>query len=365
MKKILLFILLIIFTSPVQAEELPDITKDIEIRTKWYREEEVGKYHPKGEDLLGYIENPDKITYSDYYSSYSNKNCLLSSENYLISQMNLKKYQVVIYTKYIKLSNFKYNDNVIIFNNGKKESFKVILNENNETVIELYMGYPTENLMLFVDYNEPYNITMYFDKKLTRVTLSKDINGEKMLIPDKSWITEQTEFDTISTENTYNNSGLVTYIGSSELCAFKQKYTYRYKIEKHYYDNEYHAYIEGYLPDMTDIKVFYKGEELIKTIEVPVYEKVTEYITKHQTIEVPKEVIKTVEVYPEKTLTNCECPSSSTDSECSPQVITEIQYVDKIKEVETVPKNIYILIISLTIIIIILTSYLIKKYVTW
>lgn len=361
MKIILLFIMLSTFLPKASAEELPDITNDIEIRTKWYIEEEVGQYYPKGEDLLGYKENPDKVTYS-LIGSYSSSNCLLPEENYSIHRVNLKKYKIVNKTKYIKFTNFKYDDNIIILLNGNKTYFEIISNKDNELILAYSKALATEDLTLVVYHEEPYNITMYNDDDLTQVTISKDINGEKLLVPDHTWITPETTYYTTSSETALEKNDLISYLGSGDTCRVKRINTYRYKMEKKYYDDEYHTYVENYLPDMSDIKVYYKGEELIKTVEVPVYETITEYITeyvtKYQTIEVPKEIIKTIEI-PNKEV-NCEVKST----ECKPEIITEISYVDKIKKVSIIPKKIYLLIISMSVIILFLIIWLIKKYVT-
>jgi len=361
MKKILFVILFSMFIIPVSAQELPDITDDIEIRTKWYREEEVGKYHPKGEELPGYTENPDKVTYSTI-GSYSSANCLLPTEYYNFYVINLKKYKIVNKTKYIKFTNFKYDNNITVLLNRVKINFEVISNKDDELIIGFSKSLETEKLTLFADYSGSYNVTMYLDEDLTQVTVSKDIVDAKILIPDRTWITSETTYYTTSSETAYENNDLVTYLGNNDTCRAIRINTYRYKIEKHYYDNEYHTYVENYLPDMTDIKVYYKGEELVKTVEVPVYEKITEYITeyitKYQTIEVPKEIIKTIEINKEPTNTENEI------KECPPEVITEVTYVDKIKKITTIPKKIYILIFSMITIIFILIAWLIKKYVT-
>jgi len=359
MKKILFLTLLFMSILNVKAEELPEITNDIEIRTKWYKEEIVGKYHPKGEDLLGYIENPDKITYGNF-GGYSANNCLVSEENYVISKMTLNKYKMINYTKIIKFTNFKYSDNVFVFEGGNLRNFEILSNENDEFIIQVTPVINTKDLMLFVDYEEPYNISIYADINLNIHTISKDINNKKVLIPDKTWITKESTFFETTSTTLYGNNALVTYNGSSETCKIKQIYTYRYKIEKVYYDQEYHKYVENYLPDMTDIKVYYKGEKLIEKVEVPIYEKVIEY----KTIEVPKEIIKTIEV-PKEIVKTIEVPKiiENEGKECNSEIIKEIKYLDRIKEVYKIPKYIYLIVSTLIILIIILLLWLRKKYV--
>lgn len=384
MKKILLLFIMIIFIFPVYAEELPDITDDIEIRTKWYREEEVGQYHPKGDDLLGYIENPDKIKYSET-SGYSPSNCLLPTENYNIYKTHIYKYKYVSFTRYITLTNFEYNDNITVFYQGNKQSYDIISNDNNKVVLKLSQAVSTEYLLFFIDYEKAYNITLSFDEELQTIALSKDIDGEKVLIPDHTWLSENTYYRTsTSTVNIINND-LVIHMGSSDTCRYQRIYTYRYKIEKIYYDDNYHHFVEGYLPDMSDIKVYYKGEELIKTVEVPVYEKIIEYVTKYQTIEVPKEVIKTIEIpkeiiktveVPVETIKTievcskkessntklCECPETN-DSSCPPSTITEVVSLEQIKEFVKLPKLIHFLVLSFAPFVIIIVFLTIKKYV--
>lgn len=384
MKKILLLFIMIIFIFPVYAEELPDITNDIEIRTKWYREEEIGQYHPKGDDLLGYTENPDKIEYS-ITSGYSSNYCLLPTENYLVYKTKIYKYKYVYYTKYITLTDFEYNNNVAIFYKGNKQNYDIISNDSKTVVLKLSLAASTEDLLLFIDYEKPYNITLSFDEELQTIALSKDINGEKVLIPDKTWITEDTTyFDSTSTANIVNKD-LITHMGSNETCRYQQIYTYRYKINKIYYDDNYHHFVEGYLPDMSDIKVYYKGEELIKTVEVPVYEKVIEYVTKYQTIEVPKEIIKTIEVPKEiiktvevpvetiKTIETCsdkessdtkpcECPINN-ELSCPQQAIIQVVSLNQIKSFIKSSKLIHFVVLSFIVSVFILIFLIIKKYV--
>lgn len=378
MKKIILILMLIIIIIlPVEAEELPDITNDIEIRTKWYKEKEIGKYHPKGDDLLGYMENPEKIKYSEY-STYSDAYCLLPEENNLIYKQRLYKYKYVSYTQYITLTNFEYSDNVFIFYQGNKQSYEVISNENNKVVLKLPLPVSTEYLLFFIDYEGTYNITLYFDEALSIIALSKDINREKVLIPDRTWLSDNTYYRTGTSSTNIINSNLITHIGTTDTCRYQKIYTYRYKIEKEYYDNEYHNYIEGYLPDMNEIKVYYKGKELIKTvevpIEVPIYEKVIEYVTKYQKVEVPKEVIKTVEVPVEviktvevcsknEALQNSNCQSSTSDIICPPQIINQVVSIEKLKEIIKYPQIIYISLFSMIVTIVILIYLIIKKYV--
>ena len=374
MKKILLLFIMLIFIFPVYAEELPDITNDIEIRTKWYRKEEVGQYHPKGDDLLGYIENPDKIKYSET-SGYSTSNCLLPTENYLVYKTKIYKYKYVSYTKYITLTNFEYNDNVAIFYEGKQQKYDIISNDNNKIVLKLPQAFSTEYLLFFIDYEKPYNITLSFDEELQTIALSKDVNGKKVLIPDHTWLSENTYYRTSTSTTNIINNDLIIHMGSSDNCRYQRIYTYRYKINKVYYDDNYHHFVEGYLPDMSDIKVYYKGKELIKTVEVPVYEKVIEYVTKYQTIEVPKEIIKTVKV-PVETIKTievcstkespnnklCECPETN-ESSCPPSTITKVVSLEQIKEFVKMPKLIHFLILSFTPFAIIIIFLIIKKYV--
>ncbi len=367
MKKSLLIIILIISLIPytVKGDELPDITDDIEIRTKWYKEELIEKYYPKGEALPGYLEDQNKKSYSNY-GAYHPDYCTYPKDKYDIIQTIIFEYKNITFTQYIKFINFEYNDNITIVYEGEKEDFNIISNDNNELVIELNRLKTTPELMLFVDYNLEYDIEMYFDKELTKLTLKKHIANEKVLIPDRTWVNKNSTYYTTTDTVGYSTTGLVNNLGSTKRCRYRTINTYRYKIEKHYYDDNYYNKldVEGYIPDMTDFKIYYKGEELIKTVEVPIYEKVTEYITKYKTIEVPKEIIKTIKVEVPVEV-EVQKDESNKETDCPEPLLKEqVKYIDKIKKIYKTPKYMYLIIGSLSLIIITLSTILIKKMST-
>ena len=102
----------------VFANEYPEITKDVEIRYKWYKEIITGEYY-----LFKDISSEDKIdknkirygNYSEWKSNY----CNLSPEHYEISTRKKYKYNKAENIKYILLENFEYKDNIKIYYENK------------------------------------------------------------------------------------------------------------------------------------------------------------------------------------------------------------------------------------------------------
>ena len=66
MKKISFIIIILFLTiSKVSANELNDITENVEIKAKWYKEVKEETYYKKGVYLPGYTEDPSQIRYSN------------------------------------------------------------------------------------------------------------------------------------------------------------------------------------------------------------------------------------------------------------------------------------------------------------
>lgn len=342
----------------VYAKEYPEITNDIEIRYRWYKERvsSAGKYVPKKE-----LASTDIVNKNHYktgsYSEWKEEYCNLSTENYEISRNKYITYKKIDNVKYIQIENITYDNNIKIFNNNQLINFEILSNEENKIKIKLDNFYLVENLMFYVDTSTNYKISIYSSVMFVETLLKKETTGEKFAIPDKSWIQENTRFNEIRTTDVYPNSVFTAKIKEENICRYRDILLYKYDIEREYYDNNYYLNLDGYIKDINDYKIFYKGEPITNTVEI-----ITEKI-----IEVPKIIkepqIKYVYVQEEK---NDE-KDPSIKEECLPEIIketkTEIKQEIVEKEVEKIPKKIYIIIISLIIIILILFIKLYKKYV--
>lgn len=346
MKKILISLLLI-FTIPVnlaKAEELPDITSDVEIRYKWYKEVIKGDYYPKREQLDGYFEDNSKIKYGNL-SSWSEENCNLPNEYYMKEYDFYNIYKKVVNVRYIKLENFTFDNNIEIYQNNSKIDYLLISSDDN-VVIDLKNGYFAETLSFHIKYEKDYKISLYREKYLNQVVLAKNVLRDELLIPDETWIVNTTPFETYYTSDVHKETGLTKKIKQYQVCRYREMYAYKYKIEKEYYDDNYHFNIDGYIKDINDYQIIYKGIPITNTIK----------ITEEKIIKEPQ--IKYVYIQNEDNLKESD---SSTKIDCPQQIQTKVEYLEK-KEFK-VPKKVYAIIILMSIIIIFLLVKLYKKYV--
>ncbi len=145
-----------------------------------------------------------------------------------------------------------------------------------------------------------------------------------MLIPDDSWLLLNDSRNEVVTIDSIETGNFVTLLSEEIQCSKQIIKTYRYKTIKEYYDNEYHSNIEGYLPDYSDYKVYYNGEEIKKQIK---------YLKGEDKI-----------IYSD---------ISSNQKETKNEPIKEIEYryIDKYQTIEKVPSKIKYLIFLLILII--------------
>lgn len=357
-KKVLVTILLIITTFDfVNALEYPEITNDIEIRYKWYKEVITGDYYP-----LKNITSEDKIDitklkYGNYSSSYKESYCSLSPYYYLIEEKEKYIYQKVSDIRYVLLENFNYDNNIKIYYQNEPLEFKIISNENSQLKIDLNYLYQSESLLFIIDHPDNYKIGLYLNNDFQDEIISKKISGENIIVPDKTWITNNTVFWTTYAKIKYKTSDLTKLISVKRECRYREKYVYKYTIKKEYYDDQYHLEIDGYTKDINDYKIFYKGEPLVNTIEI------TKEIIKEKLVKVPQ--IEYVYIETEQKENKIDSSqqknevTANLNNNCLENIKTEIIE----KEVQKIPKKIYIIIFVLIAIIIILVIKIYKKYV--
>ena len=355
-KKLIIIILLILTSVElVFANEYPEITKDVEIRYKWYKEIITGEYY-----LFKDISSEDKIdknkirygNYSEWKSNY----CNLSPEHYEISTRKKYKYNKAENIKYILLENFEYKDNIKIYYENKPLEYKIISQNDNQIKIELNHLYLAETLLFYITDASNYKIGLYRTTLFDKEVISKEVESEEILIPDKTWINENSSFVEEITGEAYKNSDLTKKIKTYDECRYREKYVYKYEIERQYYDDNYYVNVEGYVKDMTDFKFYYKGEPITNTIEI-IKEKIIkepqiEYIyIENKEINEPSKEINENDPSKDKEIIN--------EINCQPIVKKEV----KIKEVFKIPKTLYILVSFLILLIIILIIKISKKYV--
>lgn len=351
--------------NSVNAEEIsktyPDVTKEIEIRYKWYKEiiSQDGEYYP-----LKDITDTDKIDINNIKyvgeNVYKPKYCDLPSEYYQKQEKYVRKYYKTYNAAYILIENIDINDEVKIYNGNKIIRFNIISNENNQLKINLNNEYLCNELLFYVDTENKYGISIYNDITFKRLIISKELENEKISVPDKTWITEETEFYEYIASKKYEKSDFTKLISEELSCSRKEKYVYKYNVTREYYDDNYHLNVDGYIKDENDYRLFYKGEPITITNTIEV--------TKEKIVEVPK-IIKEPQieyVYIEKE--NNEPPNNpSQEKECSKEPIIETKTKIKTqvveKEIFKIPTKIYIVILLLITIIIVLILKSFRKNV--
>ena len=354
-KLIIIILLLILSIKLVFADEYPEITSDVEIRYKWYKEIITGDYYPSKD--ISYEDKIDKnkIRYGNY-SEWKSNYCNLSTEHYEISSRKRYKYNKAESVRYILLENFEYKDNIKIYYENKPLEYKIISQTSNQIKIELNHLYLAETLLFYITDATNYKITLYRTILFDKEVISKQIKNEEIIIPDKTWINENSSFVEEITGESYKNSDLTKKISSYDECRYREKYVYKYEVKREYYDENYYKDVEGYIKDINDYKFYYKGEPITNTIEI-IKEKVVkepkiEYIyIENEEINKPSKEINENDPSKDKEIIN--------EINCQPIIKKEV----KIKEVFKIPKMVYILVSVLVVIITILIIKLSKKYV--
>lgn len=346
-KYLILILILTIISNPVKAEETKykDVTEDIEIRYKWYKEiiDENGKYYP-----LRKITSEDKYDKNNYKFirsvSINAETCSYPNEFYLIEKINFKKYKKTYDAKIAVIENVDPQTEIKIHYENQVLNYKIISHENDTMVIDLNGEKLCDRLMFYINTDNKYKMSLYRDREQKQIIIAKELENQKISIPNNTWILPETQFDYTSyIMISYNTSSLTELIGSKEMCASYEKYVYKYDVAKEYYDDNYHTYVEGYIKDENDYRMYYKGEPLIIT----------------NTIEITKEKIKEVPkieyVYLEKEVNNTEPPKA-----CEKEIQTKIETKIIEKKIKEIPKKIYLIVASLFLII---TVLLIKDFV--
>lgn len=256
-------VLMLIVISPklVKADEGINITENTKIKYKWYIEEKVDEtYLPKGTQLTEYLENPYDVKYGEV-SGWRYDSCSSSREKYVVEvnkEIGYKKVQLIRYVKIVNLSDLNI---VRVFNQLHEISAEKKMISNNVVIIDLKKLMDVENIQIYIDALGEYDIYLYLDEAMTQLSVYKHGVTERLIRPDKTWIPERGASYVIEyLQNKVPETDFSKIIGYRTLCRTKEILTYHYKLKKKYYDNNYHEYIEGYIPDTSDYIVEYTGE---------------------------------------------------------------------------------------------------------
>ena len=291
MKKVIILLLCLLLIDTVYAKE--ELSKDdISIKYKWYKEIITDEmFYPKKDSLDDYLENSSKVEYGEY-TRWDNKYCNYSKDNYVIESKTKNSYKIVGNTRYIKISNASTRDKskINIFSEKNIVNFEIIKENEEGIIIKLDNIYNTYNLWFYIDLDKEYTITLSYYENFSTETLSKTINNIKLLVPDHTWKTQKTSYIEIITESQMDTNSFITALSSETICRLKEIKTYRYKLKKVYYDENYYENIEGYIPDINDYIVEYYGKEqaniteIAKEIEKDIKEKQDMYLNNNKII---------------------------------------------------------------------------------
>lgn len=344
-KKIVLFIGIISISSNASAISTDNISK---IEYKWYKEElKEELYYPKKDNLSGYLENENNIKYGDY-SKWDKQYCSYQEDYYNKEEKVITKYEKIINTRYIKLelihnigtyADFKV---IKVFNESEELNYHIIQNDNYGIKLDLGKEYNTEKLHFYIDIDVKYFIFLSNNIEMTKISINSSVIPRydgKDVYPNENWITNNSTFVSEESESLIENSIFIKNIIKENLCRVQEIYTYRYKTERKYYDDNHHVFIDGYLPDIKTAIIYYKDKQTPLSIPETQKENI-EHIEKTEQINTQKNI--PVEV--EKTI-----------------------YVPKYinKEIIKIPLKIYLILIILLIIIILETKIILSKKVDW
>ena len=350
MKKILLLLIFIFYIPHVDALNMTDITNDAEIKFKWYQNEITESlYYPKKDDLPEYLEDVNKIEYGEY-SEWDSKYCDYDSNYYVIENKTIKTYDKLAKIKYIRIANAsttcptgRCTDDVKIYYNHENIEYKVLSDNYFGLLVELPDEYEPEKLIFYIKTEHLQVIYLSKTKDIPPVTIASPASSENVIFLNNNWRTTDEAYMNVETTEEVPNIPLIKNIKTKTVCRIKEIKTYRYKITKNYYDDNYYHELEGYIPDITNYQINYtkpfpETKEVIKKVLVPQIEKEYIYLTDEN---------------------NDNQPEKELDEE--EKIVYKTEYVDRITN--KVPKKIYIIIIIMTFIISLLSIKILTKYV--
>lgn len=362
-KLIILFLIIILSIKPVNAketdtfEDLKDITNNVEIRYRWYKEKITGDYYPLKDFQEGYIVDMNKVK-PGYISDWSGYECSLPKNYYFIEYDFQMIYESVKSIRFVEIKGITYDNNIKIYYENELIDYRIVKDEENLIVLNLRKEYRADTLIFYIDTDKEYQITLYVEQYLNEPMLSKTISSKIPFTPDESWKTSTTRYSNHYTTDEYKETTLTKRKSKDQICRSTEILAYKYKVEREYYDENYYTYVEGYIKDELDYKLFYKEAPVVNTIEI------TKEITKEKIVKQPQ--IQYIYLPSENEIIKIDSSKDNIDkSECTPQIKTEIitEYETIEKYLYKIPKKVYIIITILILLIILLIIKLYKKYV--
>ena len=289
MKKIFLSLIVFLFIPVVYGIELSELDNYV-IKYRFYKDIFDSKYYPKGEPLEGYIEDDSNIEYTDY--TLWQDNCIVN-DNKEIEYKKEYVYQEIKKVGSIKIFDFsseRDQTGIIIYEGNKKINYKDVSPSWKDIYIELDNYYNASDFLIYAFFlnKVDYTITMYSDYNFQEPILTKRItrsNFYNVLVDSKFYVYPDAYVEN-SYENLLEDNFFRKKIRENTKCRYRDILTYRYKIDKEYYDDNYYIYLEGYQKDYDDFKIYYQKD--INYIEVLKVDKEYIYVPEYKYFEIPK-----------------------------------------------------------------------------
>lgn len=283
LKKIILIGLLLLIKSNICFAE-----EKYEIRYKWYKEEIVGDYFIEGTpNKYQYCDN-NKYIYSDYIDDFKllDNTVDLSDKNKDYELKTIYYYKKPVKIKFINLGYFSDSLDIKKINIYYKDT---LLNYNTintygtdwDGIMGNFNTYSFLSLSLDKMY-DPQDINVEIITSPTNGTVNyqiryaigfndvSDANVMKYLAssnetkykPSNSWdiLKFENKIYEASREEFNDNIGAIESM--KVYYRYRNRLIYYYNINREYYDDNYHASIDGYIPDYNDYKVYTKGDKL-------------------------------------------------------------------------------------------------------
>ncbi len=273
----------------IYAEEYTDWTdqydntykeSETQIRYKWFLVQKEGGYYPLNKaPAQYYLTEGDKVGQGPY-SSWQYNCRMLSKNTYDIEYKEFYGYKKIEPARYIILYHQKENftfTNIKVYIKGQEINYNIIkcpscsegkynLNTNDSIVIDMLAFYELEDITLLLETNRPnepltYGISISMDsnrkKQCANYTGETHIKNYKI---DEKWLARRRTTDILPSETPITQTIFVDNYGLHNFCRYREYYKYYYYIKHIFYDDNYYASSpkEGYSPDVSDIKTYYR-----------------------------------------------------------------------------------------------------------
>lgn len=281
LKKIILFILLLLMGSNICLAE-----DKYEIRYRWYKEEIDGEYL-LDDDLNKYqYKDNNKYIYSDYIGDFKllDNSVDINDKNREYDFKTIYYYKKPVKIYYVNLGNFSdlidiervniyYKDTLINYSTANLrrtdwDDTRGSFNQNSFISFSLDKHYEPKDISIEVITSPTDGVVNFEIRYALGCNDVSDENVIKYVVSNqKSKYVPSNDWDILKYDNsTYESSEreitdeLYGIDRINVYYRYRNKLVYYYNITRKYYDDNYYANIDGYLPDYNDYKIYGNGE---------------------------------------------------------------------------------------------------------